>query len=56
MIFSIAFLVLLTFGRYSLLQVRDCDDGWDESDCGDPEAVNQELTYRCTDVFYFLII
>ena len=47
MIFT--FLVLLTFGKLSLSKVRDCDDGWDESDCGDPEAVNQELTYRCTD-------
>ena len=26
--------------------VRDCDDGWDESDCGDPEVLSQELTYR----------
>ena len=25
---------------------RNCDDGWDESNCGDPEADNQELTYR----------
>ena len=23
-----------------------CDDGWDESNCGDPEADSQELTYR----------
>ena len=26
--------------------VRNCDDGWDESNCGDPEADSQELTYR----------